>query len=116
LGVGWPELLEGSPELAPLAAEYRHAQGLVGGSPEVPAGVRRAWEQPRKLANELAYLERALESQPERADLRARVLSLRARLSEEDRLEAGRREEVRERLEQVTAEACLAAAEQQVLG
>jgi hypothetical protein len=57
---GWPALLDLAPELAATAAAYLHAQWLLGGSFEVPAGVRRAVEQPIKLERELAYLERAL--------------------------------------------------------
>lgn len=111
----WEEILEIGPDLAPMVLAYRQAQRLLGASREVPPGLRRALEQPRKLARELAHLEPMSTSQPDRADLAARVRSLRARLSDKAGLLDGVRRELRERLEHMTAEAQISAAEQQVL-
>ncbi|HET9224769.1 MAG TPA: hypothetical protein VFO07_19810, partial [Roseiflexaceae bacterium] len=57
---GWQALLDLAPEMGATAAAYLHAQWLLGGSFDLPAGVRRAVEHPIKLERELAYLERAL--------------------------------------------------------
>jgi hypothetical protein len=112
---GWHDLLELAPELVSPAAAYQYAQWLLGRRQDVPAGVRRALEQPRKLAGELAYLERTLINHPERADLAIRAASLRGRLANQEQLAHNVRAEASERLLQATAEAQLAAAEAQVL-
>jgi hypothetical protein len=109
---GWAEVLEVAPELEATAAAYWRARELVGESGEVPAGVRRALDLPRRLAAELAHLEGLAASRP---DLAARATNLKARLADEERLLDGVRAEVRERLTQIAAEAQLAAAEAAVL-
>jgi hypothetical protein len=136
-GHGWQALLDLAPDLAASAAAYLHAQWLLGGSFEVPNGVRRAAEQPNKLARELAYIERALavrpttndqrptenqepkttNDRPQTADdkLRARAANLRVYLADRERLLETTRAETRDRMAQATAEALFAAAEQQVL-
>ena len=114
-GGGWHEVLALAPQAAAIVARYFHAQWLTGGSYDVPPGVRRAMEQPRKIEREMGYLERTLALHPERADLSVRVHNLRARLSDEEQLVRSVRDEVCDRLEQITAEAELGAAEQQVL-
>jgi hypothetical protein len=111
----WRAVEELSPELSSTAALYRRTQALLGGSTETPPGVRRALGLPQRLSRELEYLEQRLAAQPDRADLAARARTLRARLADPDGLLTQVREEVRERLEQVTVEAQIAAAEQQVL-
>jgi hypothetical protein len=115
LASSWHELLELAPELVATAAAYQYAQWLIGASRDLPSGVRRALEQPRKLARELAYLERALTSHPQRNDLTIRAANLRGRLANQERLAHDVRAEASERLQQANAEAQLAAAEAQVL-
>jgi hypothetical protein len=141
---GWQALLDLAPDLAATAAAYLHAQWLLGGGFDLPAGVRHAIEQPIKLERELAYLERALaDRRPTNDDrltttdqrrlpkqrtlnpydgrqttedrLAARAANLRAYLAEREHLLDGARAEARERMAQVAAEALFAAAEQQVL-
>jgi hypothetical protein len=114
-GRGWADLLELAPDLAATGAAYLHAQWLLGESLDLPAGVRRILEQPHKLARELAFLEEKVMRQPERADLAARCTSLRQRLADQGRLLDGVRDEAQERMAQATAQALLAAAEQQAL-
>lgn len=111
---GWQALFDLAPELLPTAAAYLYARWQLDEPPELPPGVRRALELPRKLAGELAYLERTLATHPERTDLAARVASLRERLADRPRLEAQVRAEASERLAQIAAETHLAAAERQV--
>jgi Arc/MetJ family transcription regulator len=111
----WNDVLFLEPELAPVAADYLRAQWLLGESFDLPSGVRQALEQPRKLKRELEYLERRLQVEPEQQNLVSRAASLRARLAEKDSLLRSIREEVSERLVQITAETQLAAAERQVM-
>lgn len=111
---GWQALFDLAPELLPTAAAYLYARWQLDEPPELPAGVRRALELPRKLEGELAYLERTLASQPERADLAARAASLRGRLADRARLETAIRAEAAERLAQIAAETHMLAAERQV--
>ncbi|HEX9987751.1 MAG TPA: hypothetical protein VGE45_04635 [Chloroflexia bacterium] len=111
---GWQAVAEIAPELVPLVATYLRAQEMLGASPDLPPGVRRAIEQPGKWANELAHIEGMLESNPGRSDLAIRAGNLRARLGD-PRLMLGVREELAGRLGQITAEAQFAAAENQVL-
>jgi hypothetical protein len=112
---GWQTLLDLAPEMAATAATYLYAQWLLGGSFDLPAGARRAVEQPSKLERELAYLERSLADRPDRADLAARAANLRAYLSERDRLLDAARGEACERMAQAAAQALFNAAEQQML-
>lgn len=111
----WNDLLALAPELEPLAQEFLHAQRLLGRSLDVPPGVRRALELPYRLAGELEYLERRVEAEPGREDLRARAASLRDRLGDRERLERAAREEVRERLDHAAAEARLGAVEEKIV-
>ncbi len=111
---GWRELLDQVPELLPTATAYLYARWLLEQPADLPPGVRRALDLPRKLAGELAYIERTLATQPERADLAARAGSLRERLADQDRLRAMIRVEAGERLAQIAAETHLTAAERQV--
>lgn len=111
----WHDLLEVAPELAASAAEYLYSQWLRGGDMAVPPGVRQSIGQPQKLARELAHLERLVLEHPERADLRIRVTNLRTRLGQETHIMASARQDAAERLAQISAQAQLAAAEQQVL-
>lgn len=110
----WQEVLDLAPEQAAFVGAYWYACWLLGRTPEVPAGVRSAREETTKREAERAYLEEECLRFPERADLRARRDSLRARLGDTERLRATLRTQVCERLEQITAEAQLFAAEQQV--
>ncbi|GAB4201056.1 MAG: hypothetical protein OHK0022_22700 [Roseiflexaceae bacterium] len=111
---GWRELLDQAPELLPTATAYLYARWLLDQPADLPPGVRRALDLPRKLAGELAYIERTLTAQPERADLAARAGSLRERLADQERLRGLIRTEASERLAQIAAETHLTAAERQV--
>lgn len=110
----WSELLSLDQRLAAPAAAYLHAQWLLGGSFDVPPGVRHALAQPQKLAKELAYLEQLSAKQPERSDLRTRVANLHTRLADPDQLLATAHDEALERLYQISAAQQIAAAEQQI--
>ena len=110
----WEPLLRLAPALAAPATAYCHARRLLGQPPDLPVGVRRALDQPDRWAAELAYLTGRCAADPARADLAARAANLRTRLADRERVEAGVREEAAERLEQLTVEAQLAAAEGQV--
>lgn len=115
LPADWQLLLDEAPELLLQAGTYLEARHLSGAPPELPGGVRKALAQPRKLLREAQHLEQLVAQQPERNDLVARLTSLRERLADEPHLREQARQEVRARLRQVTAEAQLAAAEQQLL-
>ena len=110
----WHVLMAFVPELAPIAGNYLYAQWLRGGDFTMPAGVRKALDQPRKLKAELAHLERRLATQPERVDLAVRVSNLRTRLADQEPLLESIHAEVTERLAQITAEVQLAAVEHQL--
>lgn len=114
----WPEdwrlLLATVPSLLTAAAAYVQARRLLGDDAAPPSGVRRILDQPRKLQRELAYLERVAAQQPDRADVAARLASLRARLAEPDRLRASIEQEAAERLARAAAEAQMAAMEARI--
>jgi hypothetical protein len=112
---GWEAVLASAPELASLAAAYRHARAVLGRDASPPPGVRAALDEPARRAAELAYLERLAASQPERAELTIRAARLRARLADGADMARAARREATERLAEVTAEAQLAAAERQML-
>lgn len=115
LPTDWQIILDVAPDLLLLAATYLAARQLCGDSLALPAGVRKALEQPRKLLHEAQHLEQLVASQPGRADLSARLVSLRTRLCDQRHLRQQAHHEARARLRQVTAEAQLAAAEEQLL-
>ncbi len=115
LPADWQILLDEAPDLLLQAGTYLEAQHLRGAPPDLPAGVRKALEQPRKLRREAQYLEQLVARQPERTDLVARLTSLRERLTDQPHLREQAHHEARARLGQVTAEAQLAAAEAQLL-
>ncbi len=112
---GWHGLLQQAPELAPVAQAYARARTLIGGRSDLPGGVRRALEQPLRLARELEHLEGMLGEHPNRSDLEARAAALRTRLAAPHKLRDEAVSEAGERLRQITAEVQLAAAERQVL-
>lgn len=111
----WSKLLGLDPELEPLARVFVRSRTLLGQPLAPPPGVRRALGLPQKLAGELAHLEHRTLQGPVSPDLSARIENLRARLQYTAGLEATVRTEIRERLADTTAEAQIAAAEQQVL-
>ena len=111
----WWNLHRQMPDVTEIADAYRHAQWLVGGTPAMPPGVRRALDKPARTAKELAHLDRLVASSPERADLAARAAKLSALLADTPRLMEEVRTEVGERLPQAAAEAQAAAIEHQVL-
>lgn len=115
LAPDWQIVLEHAPDMLLLAGMYLYSRHLLGASLGLPAGVRKALEQPRKLLAEAQHLEQRVAMQPERADLAARLSNLRTRLADPQPLWQAARQEARERLTQVTAEAQLLAAEQQLL-
>lgn len=111
----WGEVLRLDTDLEPLVQWYLRSQVVLGRSSAPPPGVMRALELPRKLAGELAHLERRVAEGTSADGMRVRIDNLRARLQDEAGLQADMREEVRERLTEITSEARIAAAEQQVL-
>ncbi len=111
----WRALLELAPQLEDRAKQYIQSQRIRGESIQMPPGVRDIATQRSKLANELAFLDAKLQDQPERADLASRARNLRERLEDQETLTRSIAEEASERLEQVTAEAQLAAAEHVVI-
>lgn len=115
LPADWEMLLAAAPDLLLLAGTYLHARHLCGADLHLPGGVRRALQKPQKLHNEAEHLAALVAHQPARTDLVARLASLRARLANVQHLRQQAHCEARERLRQITAEAQLAAAEQQLL-
>lgn len=111
----WQDLLRLAPELEPLVRSYVSSQEILGRPLVPPPGVVRALNLPRKLAGELAHLERRISEGTSEAALLARAANLRERLRDQDALEATIREELRERLTDTAAEARIDAAHQQVL-
>jgi hypothetical protein len=107
----WRALVAVAPGVEEAARSYLLAHQVRGESAAVPPGVRKALEQPHRLAAELSYIEKKLAEYPARADLRARVDSLRTRLESHDKLMAEVRVEIEERLGQAGAEAHIACAE-----
>lgn len=107
----WHRLLTAAPDVAPLVRTFVRAQRLRGADPAPPPGVRRALSQPLKLAGELAYLEGQATAHPERADLAARLQTLRRRVADQEGETQASGREAAARLAQVAAEAQLAAAE-----
>lgn len=105
---GWWQVHCLVPERTPTANAFLHAQAVLGKSPAVPPGVRRALDTPQRLTQELAHVE-------QREDLAARAAKLRAQLSDEAALTAAVRADVGARLAQAAAEAQVAAAERQTL-
>jgi len=108
----WIALLECAPECARLVARYHHAQRLLRTPTTLPSGVLRTLETPHRRQQECAYLERVLETQPERTDLGARAAKLRDLLTDPNE-EYQLRQSVHEKLAQAVAEAELAALEHQ---
>lgn len=104
-----------TPEWTPTANVYLHAQWVQGESMALPSGARRALEAPRRMAQELAHLERVVDQQPDRVDLSSHAVKLRDRLADGEALTAEERLVVGERLAQVAAQAQVTAAERQVL-
>ncbi|MFL5733103.1 MAG: hypothetical protein ACJ78Q_07850 [Chloroflexia bacterium] len=110
----WHPLFEALPGMAPTFTAYLRACQFLDTPAVVPPGVRRALEQPTRLARELAYLE----SRPDlgsRPELAARVTNLRARLADGETVSQAARAEAAEALEHVAAEAQLATLERQVM-
>src|SRR5207248_11631285 len=85
-----------------------------GGSTDVPSGMRRALEQPARLARELAYLE-GLPDLTARPALAVRAANLRARQADGEEAEMAARAEAAECLRHVAAEAQFAATDQRVM-
>jgi hypothetical protein len=115
----WQAVLSLTPEIAPLVMRYWYAQWLLGRSAAVPPGLRRATlAVPDRLEGELAYLlekqKNAEGDERTAAGIAARIGSLQSRLADSERLRQQAATEAQERLETVTQEALLAAAEQQV--
>jgi hypothetical protein len=111
----WNALLELAPELEGRARQYIQAQRTRGEGVQMPPGVRDMATQRSKLAEELAFIEAKLQAEPERADLTSRARNLRERLDNQETLTRSITQEASERLEQVTTEAQLAAAEHVVI-
>jgi len=111
----WSEVLRLAPELAPLTHSFLHAQELQGLGPDLPPGISRALALPQKLAGELAHLEQRVSADPSSRGIAARIANLRTRLQDEPGLAAVIREEIGERLTDLTASARIAAAERQVI-
>lgn len=111
----WRALLEIAPALEGIVRRYVHSQKIRGESPDMPPGVRDIVGQRNKLAKELAYIEAKLQAQPARADLASRAGNLRERLQDQEKHVRSIVEEAGERLQRVTAEAQLAAAEHLVM-
>lgn len=107
----WQTLLDIAPLVKAEVHSYIQAQRVRGESVAVPPGVRKAIEQPRKLAAELAYLEARVASDPSPANITARAGNLRARLANEGKMMQDVRAEVADHLAQISAEAQIAAAE-----
>jgi hypothetical protein len=111
----WRALIAAAPAVAEPARSYLLAQRVRGAGEAVPPGVRKALEQPQRLAGELGYLEERLAEDPTRTNLRARADSLRSRLANNDKLMEEMRIEIEERLAQAGAEAHIACAEMKTL-
>jgi hypothetical protein len=107
---GWPSVLDCAPDLLPEAAAYVAHCRVLGMPPEPPAGLRRQLSLPDRLQREATHLEKRLQAEPEREDLRFRLTSLRERLGEADRLAQSVAAEIRERLPILAAERGLEAA------
>jgi hypothetical protein len=90
---------------------YVRSRRILGEAPEIPPGVRKALEEPRKLAGELAFLEKKLAAGSGGSGIEARVDNLRMRLSNDEKMMREVRAEVEERMAQISAEAQIAAAE-----
>lgn len=114
-GDGWDALLSGSPELAPLAAEYVRARRLLGRDTALPAGVRRALGLVVGLERELAYLSQLATRDPNRAGVPQRMASLRERLADRDALDRAARHDASARLARVASEAMFDAVERLIL-
>ena len=111
----WVAVVAAAPGVEEAVRSYLLAQRVRGDSDAVPPGVRKALEQPQRLAGELAYIERKLVENPGRADLSARAGSLRSRLANDGKLMSEVRVEIEERLGQAVAEAHIACAETKML-
>jgi hypothetical protein len=111
----WQPMLDIAPELTPQAAAYRYAQWLLGNDLQPPPGIVKILDQPHKLLRELEHLEQRLNNADLHPGMAQRANNLRARLANPDGLLLRTRAELHERMRNVTAEAQLAAAEQQVL-
>lgn len=111
----WHDLVTVVPRAEIDARHYVRARHIIGEADDLPPGVRKALEQPRKLAAELAFLEQKLASEPDRAGMSARVENLRARLSDEGKMIREVRAEVEEKMAQIAAEAQIATAEVKML-
>ena len=111
----WWTLHQQMPDLTEAANAYRHAQWVLNQSQEMPAGVRRALDRPRRIEKELTHLEGVLAADLNRSGIAARVAKLRGLLEDKARLADEIGADVRERLPQVAAEAQFAAIESQVL-
>ncbi len=115
LPVEWQAVIDAAPSVDEVARSYLLAQRTREASEAVPPGVRKALEQPQKIAGELAYIEHKLEADRARSDLSSRAASLRSRLANDSKLMSEVRVEIEERLGQVEAEAHIAAAEKKIL-
>lgn len=127
---GWGALLALAPAAEGAAAAYLHACWLLGESLALPAGVRAALAQPDRLAEEIAYLERAVAGgaddgrQPadgrrrttgaghcRHTALLLRLANLRGRMADPGALWGAAGAEAAERMAQIAAEAQLRASE-----
>lgn len=107
----WEQLIDFAPEVEESARSYLLAQHLRGESDAIPPGVRKAFEQPRSYAAELAFLEKKSAANPTNQSFKTRINSLRSRLENTGKLHQEMRVEIAERLGQAGAEANLACAD-----
>jgi hypothetical protein len=111
----WVALASVVPGAEADGCAYVRARRLLGAAPDIPPGVRKALEEPRKLAAELTFLEEKLAAGAVGSGIEARVKNLRLRLSNDEKLMREMRAEVEERMAQISAEAQIAAAEAKVV-
>lgn len=110
----WQYLISLVPQLLPGVSAYLRAQQVLGGHDRLPPGLRRILEQPTKWAGELTYLQGLIERHPERTDLAIREANLLARLADGEVVLHSLRGELVETMQQMVAEAELAAVEHRV--
>jgi len=111
----WQALVSFVPGAEADGRAYVMARRILGEAVEIPPGVHNALEEPRKLAGELAFLEKKLEAGLAGSGIEARAENLRLRLSNDEKMMREVRTEVEERMAQISAEAQLAAAEARMM-
>lgn len=77
---GWGAVLKLVPDMMPEMLSFIISKSITGGAQGPQTQLLKLTLQPEAFAREVAHLERLVQSKPERADLQARLNSLRERL------------------------------------